>query len=56
MEIIRAMLRDDSSADIVILNDAPMPSIGPATTRSGTGSNVMFPHESEQQEDYLWGV
>lgn len=56
MEIIRAMRGGDSSPDIASLHDAPMSLIGPANTLSDAGSTVIFPHESEQQEDYLWGV
>jgi 2-isopropylmalate synthase len=56
VEIIRAMRRGDSSADVVSLPNAPMPSIDLANTVGEGGARVMFPHEGEQQEDYLWGV
>ena len=56
MEIIRAMGGGDSSAAVASFHDAPIPSIDLAKAPGDAGPKVMFPHESEQQEDYLWGV
>jgi len=56
VEILRAMRRGDSSAAVVSLSEAAISSTGLANTLVETDSKVMFPHESEQQEDYLWGV
>ena len=56
MEIIRATRTGDSSPDVSSLTKAPISSISPANALVGEGTKVMFPHESEQQEDDLWGV
>jgi 2-isopropylmalate synthase len=55
-EIVRAVRHGDSSADVTTLHDALMPSMDLANAPGDMGPKVMFPHESEQQEDYLWGV
>jgi 2-isopropylmalate synthase len=56
VEIIQAMRRGDSGADAGSLPDTPVPSIAPGNSLNDTGPRAIFPHESEQQEDYLWGV
>jgi len=56
VDIIRAMRRVDFSGDVTALSKLPLPSIVPEDTFGVPGTKVIFPHESEQQEDYLWGV
>jgi 2-isopropylmalate synthase len=56
VEIIRGMRRGDSSADLAASSQLPIPSIAPEATFGAPSTKVIFPHESEQQEDYLWGV
>ena len=56
MEIIRAMRADDSSVETPSLPKAPMASIDLANALADAGPKLISPHESEQQEDYLWGV
>jgi len=55
-EIIHAMRRGDSSADVAG-SFQPATSSSPLENAFGVArAKVRFPHESEQQEDYLWGV
>ena len=56
LEIIGAIRRGDSTANVARLPQLPIAPMAPETTFGVTGVNVRFPHESEQQEDYLWGV
>ena len=56
LEIIRAMCQGDSCNELGVLPELPAPSTDPKITFGSTGANAIFPHESEQQEDYLWGV
>ena len=56
VEIIRTMRRGDFSADVKDSLEFPIPSIVPADGFGVSGTKAIFPHESEQQEDYLWGV
>ena len=56
VEIIRAMRRGGASAEVPSLPETPIPWIGRPNNLGGGDPKVMFPHESEQQEDYLWGV
>jgi 2-isopropylmalate synthase len=55
LNIIGAMTRDNSFTEGGSLQ-LPIPSTAPERAFRVTGANVRFPHESEQQEDYLWGV
>ena len=55
VEIVRAMRRGESSVDVGS-TDVPISSTALEDTLGAEGTKVMFPHESEQQEDYLWGV
>jgi 2-isopropylmalate synthase len=55
VEIIREMRREQSSAEVT----GPAPTALPAKfleSALGTGAKVMNAYESDQQEDYLWGV
>jgi 2-isopropylmalate synthase len=54
VEIIHAMRCGDST-DIADSPQVPMPTT-PEDTFGATKASVRFPHEGEQQEDYLWGV
>jgi 2-isopropylmalate synthase len=56
LKIIHAMRRGDSSADAAHASEFPISSKGHERQFDATGARVLFPHESEQQEDYLWGV
>ena len=56
VEIIQGMRRGDSSAEF---NSSPELSIPAGMLEKPfdvTGTKLTFRHESEQQEDYLWGV
>jgi len=55
-EIIAAMRSGDSSADIAGPPRLPILSTAPESAFEVPGVTGRFPHESEQQEDYLWGV
>ena len=55
LEIIEQM-RANSSADVNAPAPPEIPSAGFETAFRATAAKVMFTHESEQQEDYLWGV
>ncbi len=55
VEIIHAMRRGESSADTAVSSQIQIPSTIAESTFGVTGPRI-FPHESEQQEDYLWGV
>jgi hypothetical protein len=56
LEIIRAVHRGDSFGDVASLPQLPIPSVVLESAFDVAGAKVTFPHESEQQEDYLWGV
>jgi len=56
LEIIRAVRRGDSCGEPGGLPELPPVSGVSESVFEGTGAKVIFPHESEQQEDYLWGV
>lgn len=56
VEILRAMRGGDVSAEITGSSQFPIPSTVAKTAFGATNAKLIFPHESEQQEDYLWGV
>ena len=56
LEIIGAIGRRDPSADVAGSRQLPIPATAPQGSLGVTGANVRFSYESEQQEDYLWGV
>ena len=56
LEIIRAMRQGDCSNELGAMPELPAMSTDPKIAFGGTGANAIFPHEGEQQEDYLWGV
>jgi len=56
MEIIDAMRRGDCCVDVANSPQLSIPSKALENGFAVTGPKVMFSHESEQQEDYLWGV
>jgi hypothetical protein len=56
LEIIGAMRRGDSSADVADSHELPIPATALENAFGVTGTKMTFPHDSEQQEDYLWGV
>jgi len=56
LEIIHAMRSGDRSADVVDSPQLPIPSTALESALGATDAKAIFPHESEQQEDYLWGV
>jgi 2-isopropylmalate synthase len=56
LEIIGAMRRGDSSADVADSHELPIPATALENAFGVTGTKTTFPHDSEQQEDYLWGV
>jgi len=55
LEVIVAMRRRNSSGEVSGLPQLPIPT-APGNTLDVGGAKVTFTHESEQQEDYLWGV
>ena len=55
-EIILAMRRDNGSIGPAASLQHPTPSTPFEEAFGVTSAKVMLPHESEQQEDYLWGV
>ena len=55
VEIIHAIRRRESSTDTGVSPQIPTPSTTPESAFNVTGARI-FQHESEQQEDYLWGV
>ena len=55
LEIVGAM-RGGASGEVTGLPQFPIPSTALENAFGVTGTKVTFPHESEQQEDYLWGV
>ena len=56
LEIIAAMRRGDSLTHEPDAAQFPTASTVLAKSFGVTGAKAVFPHESEQQEDYLWGV
>jgi 2-isopropylmalate synthase len=56
VETIRAMRRGDISGDMAGPSQSPMSSAVAETAFETTNAKIIFPYESEQQEDYLWGV
>jgi len=56
VEIINAMRRGNSSPDIASSPPLPISSGALDNVFDVTGAKVTFAHESDQQEDYLWGV
>jgi len=55
-EIISAMRSGDSPANTPGSPQRPIFSTAPDSASAVTGVNESFLHETEQQEDYLWGV
>jgi len=56
LEIIGAMRRGDSPTDPALSPQPPISSTALEDAFGARGAKVTFAHESEQQEDYLWGV
>jgi 2-isopropylmalate synthase len=56
VEMIRAIRCGESFAETAGSVQVPILSPVLEETLRATGTKVTFPHESEQQEDYLWGV
>jgi 2-isopropylmalate synthase len=56
LEIIRATRRGDSSAECTGSVPPAVPSAGLDRAFGAAAANGASAHESEQQEDYLWGV
>jgi len=56
LEIIGAMRRSNLSSETAASPQFPIPSTTLENPFAVTGAKVTIPHESEQQEDYLWGV
>lgn len=56
LEIIIAMRRGNSSGEVTGLPQLPVPSVTLENPFDVRGAKVAFPHDGEQQEDYLWGV
>ena len=56
VEIIGAMRRGDTSTKAGDSPQAPLPTRALENAFDVTGASPPFPHENEQQEDYLWGV
>lgn len=56
LEIVGGMRSGSSSREVSGLPEPPIPSAAPEHAFNGTRAEARFPHENEQQEDYLWGV
>ncbi|HVN17733.1 MAG TPA: 2-isopropylmalate synthase [Dongiaceae bacterium] len=56
LEIVHGLCRGESSAGTAFSPEAPISSAAPAELFGVAGASARFPHENEQQEDYLWGV
>ena len=56
LEIIVAMRHGNSSGEVTGLPQFPIPSVALENAFDVRGAKTAFPHEGEQQEDYLWGV
>jgi 2-isopropylmalate synthase len=56
LEIIHAMRRGDSPTDVAGPHELPIRATALENAFGVTGTKMTFPHDSEQQEDYLWGV
>ena len=56
LEIIIAMRRGNSCGEVTGLPQLPVPSVTLENPFDVRAAKVAFPHDGEQQEDYLWGV
>jgi 2-isopropylmalate synthase len=56
LDIIGTMRRGDTSANVARTNQLPLSSIAAENAFRPRGARIVFPEQSEQQEDYLWGV
>jgi isopropylmalate/homocitrate/citramalate synthase len=56
LEIIRAMRCGESYNEFGTPSQHRVPAKDPLNGFDVTGTGGRFPHENEQQEDYLWGV